>query len=199
MSWFFKTNTNDTGEGEPIWEDVSFSSFINYACGIGLVILSAIAFLAAFPIMPLFTIIIILVCLISCLSYRAVTDGKTITGGKIIQDVFKHYKVSIMSVLSFFIIIDTFKKLGSVPGLFSILTVALIYFGVISISIFNPIVINEKLSKLASYNQADRKKCSVKQNKEEKGFFSFIGMGGGTNIVKELKSIHKKFNVKNNT
>jgi hypothetical protein len=29
MSWFFKTNTNDTGNGKPQWEDVSITSPVN--------------------------------------------------------------------------------------------------------------------------------------------------------------------------
>jgi hypothetical protein len=191
MGWFFKQNTNDSGDGKPVWEDVTLISFFDYGCAWGLVILFAIIFFMAFPIMPIFPLIIVLWCLFSCLSYKAILNGQTITGAKIIQDVFKQNKASIMGVLSLFIILDTFKKLGTVPGLFAVLTLILVYFGIISIGVFTPEKINENLSKVTGYDQAERKKCSNKEHKQEKGLFSF--MGGGINIAKELKKVHKKF------
>ena len=32
MGWFFKTNTNDSGTGNPKWEEVTFVSPFNYWC-----------------------------------------------------------------------------------------------------------------------------------------------------------------------
>jgi hypothetical protein len=39
MYWFFKTNTNVSGEGKPEWEDVTLTSPLYLSFGICLVIL----------------------------------------------------------------------------------------------------------------------------------------------------------------
>lgn len=192
MSWFFKTNTNNTGEGKPVWEDVDFTSFFNYGCAIGLVILFSVILFLAFPFVAIVAIILISFTLLSCGSYKSVLNGQTITCVKVIQDVFKNYKVSVMVILSAFVVLFALKNLGSLSALFALLTLGLIYFGVLTISIFNPVKLSEQLTDLTSYDQADRKKCFNKEQKSKnKGLFSFIG--GGLNIKKELKNIHKKF------
>jgi len=199
MSWFFKTNTNNTGEGKPVWEDVGVTSFFNYGCAIGLVILFSIILFLGFPFVIMMAFIFVSWNLLTCGSYKSVLNGQTITSIKVIQDVFKNYKVSVMVILSLFVVIFALKDLGPLSAFFAVLTLVMIYFGVLSISIFNPVKITENLSELASYEQADRKKCFNKEQKtnKNKGFFSFIG--GGINIKKELKNIHKKFYNKNNT
>ena len=197
MSWFFKTNTNDTDSGKPNWEDVSITSLFNYACAIGLVILFIIIFISGLPFLPVLPSLAALWCCLSCLSYKSVMNDKSVTVAKIIQDIFKHYKVSIMSVLSFLIIVSAFRNLGSVSGLFAILTLVLIYFGIISINIFKPITSEENFTKLTTYDQA-KKTCSNKDTPKKKGgIFSWIFQGGG-NIKKELKNINKKFQKNNN-
>ena len=117
--------------------------------------------------MPVLPCLAVLWCLISCITYKSVLNGKSITIAKIIQDIFKHYKVTIMGVLSFFIIVSAFRNLGSVSGLFAILTLVLIYFGIISINIFKPITTEENLTKITSYNQA-KKTCSNKDIPKKK-------------------------------
>jgi hypothetical protein len=196
MSWFFKTNTNDTDSGKPNWEDVSITSLFNYACAIGLVILFIIIFITAIPLIPVLPFLVVSWCFLSCLSYKSVMNDKSITVAKIIQDIFKHYKVSIMSVLSFLIIVSAFRNLGSISGLFAILTLVLIYFGIISINLFKPITSEENFTKITSYDQA-KKTCSNKDiHKKKGGIFSFFQ--GGGNIKKELKNINKKFQIFNN-
>jgi len=192
MTWFFKTNTNDTDEGKPTWEDVNFTSFFNYGCAIGLVILFSIILFVAFPFVTIVAFILISWCIFSCGAYKSLLNDQTITSLNVIQDVFKNYKVTVMVVLSIFVVLLALKDLGGGAAIFAILTLVLIYFGVVSISIFSPIKMNETLSALTSYDKAERKKCFNKEKKnKDEGFFSFLG--GGLNIKKELKNIHKKF------
>jgi hypothetical protein len=49
MGWFFKTNTNDSGTGNPKWEDVTLVSPFDYWCAIALVVLFVIVFFFSFP------------------------------------------------------------------------------------------------------------------------------------------------------
>ena len=97
-----------------------------------------------------------------------------------------------MSIFSFFVIVSAFSKLGPLPGVFSIVTLALIYFGILSIDIFNSIK-KDNLSPLVSYNQA-KKTCSFKEIPKEKHgllYNMIFGQSGGS-LTRELKNIGKK-------
>jgi hypothetical protein len=197
MGWFFKTNTNDSGTGNPNWEDVSLTSPFNYWCAVWLVILFVILFFFAFPFLSIIATLAMVWCMFSCITYKAEMNGKNITVLPIIQDVFKYYKLPIMALFSFFVIVSAFTKLGTVPGIFSILVLALIYFGTISIDIFKAIN-KDNLSPVVSYEQA-KKTCSFKeQSKEKHGLLYDILFGGqkGGNLTKELKSIGKRLSRK---
>jgi uncharacterized membrane protein len=118
--------------------------------------------------------------------------GKMISGLQIVRDVFKYYKSTIMGIFSFFVIVSAFGKLGTISGLFSILVLGLIYFGIISIDLFNEINKNN-LSPLLSNIQA-KKTCSFKEPTKEKHGLLYgllFGQKGG-NITKEIKEIGKK-------
>ena len=192
MGWFFKTNSNDSGTGNPKWEDVTFVSPFNYWCAIGLVILFAILFFFALPVISILASFSISWCIFSCITYKAEMGGKIISALPIIKDTFKYYKTLIMSILSFFVIVSAFSKLGTLPGIFSIITLALIYFGIISIDLFNPSS-KDNLTPVVSYNQA-KKTCSFKEPSKEKHGLLYgllFGQKGG-NITKEIKAIGKK-------
>jgi len=191
MGWFFKTNTNDSGTGKPTWEDVTVVSPFNYACAIGLIILFVVLFFFSMPLLSVLSGVSIAYCLLSAIAYEAELNGKNITSATIIQDVFKYYKTPIISVFSFFVVVSAFSKLGTIPGVFSIVTVALIYYGVISIDIFKPIS-KDHLSKMVSNNQA-KKTCTYESVKSKQGglYNMLFGQSGGGNITKELKNIGK--------
>ncbi len=192
MGWFFKTNSNDTGTGNPKWEDVTFVSPFNYWCAIGLVILFAILFFFALPVISILAAFSISWCIFSCIMYKAEMGDKIISALPIIKDTFKYYKTLIVIILSFFVIVSAFSKLGTLPGIFSILTLALIYFGIISIDLFNSSGKNN-LSPVVSDNQA-KKTCSFKEPPKEKHGLLYgllFGQKGG-NITKEIKAIGKK-------
>lgn len=191
MSWFFKTNTNETGEGTPKWEDVTITSPINYGLAIGLVILFILILFFGFPILSIAPFIIIFYTTFSCLLYKGILNGKSISSFGIAIDVLKYYKITIVTLISLFLISLAFSNLGTGPGIFSIITVGLIYWGVISIDIFKPIPENN-LTQVVSYEQA-KKTCSTKFLSQKKHGFLYnliFGQKGG-NITKQLKKINK--------
>jgi hypothetical protein len=194
MGWFFKTNTNDSGTGDPKWEDVTFISPFNYWCAVGLVILFCILFFFAlsFGVISTLASLSMLWCVFSCIAYKAEMGGKIISALPIIKDTFKYYKSTIMGILSFSVIVSAFSYLGTIPGLFSILVLGLIYFGIISIDLFSPSS-KDNLTPEVSSNQAE-KTCSFKEPTKEKHGLLYgllFGQKGG-NITKEIKEIGKK-------
>jgi hypothetical protein len=194
MGWFFKTNTNDSGTGNPKWEDVTFVSPFNYWCAVGLVILFCILFFFAlsFGVISTLASLSMLWCVFSCIAYKAEMGGKIISALPIIKDTFKYYKSTIMGILSFSVIVSAFSYLGTIPGLFSILVLGLIYFGIISIDLFSPSS-KANLTPEVSFNQA-KKTCNFKEPIKEKHGLLYgllFGQKGG-NITKEIKEIGKK-------
>ena len=196
MYWFFKTNTNVSGEGKPEWEDVTLISPVNWCIGFWLVILFIIFFIFGFPLLSFLPFIIVFYCSLSCLFYKGILNGKSISSFSIIKEILKHYKITIVSIISLFVVLLAFSKLGPIPGLFSILTLALVYFGVIGIDIFNPIP-DTNLSPSVSYEQAT-KTCITKEIRKTKHGFLYnllLGQNGG-GIAKDLKKIGKNLSSK---
>jgi hypothetical protein len=192
MSWFFKKNTNDSGEGLPQWEDVTLSTPIDWGLSVGLVFLFIILFfLGAGIILSVLPYSVLLLCCITAISYKGLLNGKKASSFTIVKEVLKYYKLTIVSILSLFVISLAFSKLGTAPGIFSIITIGLIYWGVIAIDIFKPIQ-ETNLTPVVSYDQASKKCNIIKQKGEKHGFLYnlFFGQKGG-NITKELKKINK--------
>ena len=181
MSWFFKTNTNESSSGLPNWKDVHMLNVFKYGTACGLVILFIIMLFFIMPFLSIISALSIGWCAITCILYKAEMNGTIITAAKIVQDIFKYYKLSIIGILSFCIIISAFNKLGTGPGIFSIITLALVYFGIISIDIFKTIN-KDHLSAIVSWNQA-KKTCNHKE------FKGITGSWFGGNIEKELKNL----------
>jgi hypothetical protein len=191
MGWFFKTNVNDENVGSPKWRDVSITSPLYWLIGVGFVILFMNILFFGFGFVMSIPSLILSYCCLTCLLYKSVLDSKNISPFTIIKEVLKYYKISIVGIISFFVVSLAFLNLGVVPGIFSIITLALIYFGIITIDIFKPIA-ETNLTPSVSYSQA-LKKCTFTKSKEpEHGFLYnlLIGQKGG-NITKELKNIGK--------
>jgi len=191
MVWFFKTNTNDSGDGLPKWEEVNITSPVNWGFGAALVILFAILFFFGFGAISIIPFIILSYCCLICLMYKGIMNGKKTTSFTIIKEVLKYYKLTIVGIISFFVIALAFSNLGVVPGIFSIITLGLIYWGTITIDLFKPIT-ESNLSLAVSYDQALKKCTSTKPKKEKHGFLYdlLIGQKGG-GLTKELKKIGK--------
>jgi hypothetical protein len=198
MGWLFKQNKNDDPSKKgPQWVDVSFTEPVDYACAIGLIILFImIFFFFLLPTLAVLPFVTMTICVFSCMAFKAQMDDKTINALTVIQYLLKYYKISFMTIVSIFVISSAFSYLGTVSGVFSIVTLALIYFGVISIDIFKPNT-EENLSKLVSYEQA-KKVCNFKKPfKQEHGFLYdlIFGQSGG-GLSKELKKIGKRLEKK---
>jgi hypothetical protein len=193
MSWFFKKNENTDVNGKPVWKDVTIVNPIDYACAIGLIVLFCVLFwvlLLSLPILPFLTMSF---CLFTCITYMAEMDGKSVFSYDIVAKLFKYYKVSFMTILCFLLIISAFVNLGVGPGIFSLITLLLIYFGVISIDVFKSGV-EEGLSPITSYKQA-KKSCSnsnVTPKSKHGVLYDLMFDQFGGNITKELKNIGKQ-------
>jgi hypothetical protein len=197
MGWFFKTNTNDSGTGNPKWEEVGFTSPFYYWCSVSLVFLFIILFFFCFPLFSIISSLAMGWCMFSCITYTAEMNNKSINASTIIKDVFKYYKIPIMGIFSFLVILSAFTNLGIIPGIISIVILALIYFGIIAIDTFKPIN-KDHLSALSSYNQA-KKTCNFKEpSKDKHGLLYNLLFGGqkGGNLTKELKNIGKNLSRK---
>jgi hypothetical protein len=191
MSWFFKTNKNDSGDGKPQWESVSITSPFNWFLGLSLAILFTFLLIFGFAFVSIFPLIFYHKAILSTLFYKAIMNGKKITSFSIIKETLKYYKVTIVSIISLFVILNAFSKLGALPGIFSIITLALIYYGVISINIFQSIP-EKNLTPSVSYDQATKSCVNKGEIKEKKGyFFGLFGGQKGGNITKELKKLGK--------
>jgi hypothetical protein len=194
MKWFFKSNENNK-RGPPKWEDVPLISF-NFFIACCLVITFFIIFFFGLGFFPFITSFLSLYCGISCLSYKSILNGNNAGVFTIIQDVFKYYKVTIMFVFSVIVVSCAFAKLGPLPGVFSLITLGLIYFGLLGLSIYKPIN-KDHLSPITDYEQAT-KTCKPPYTDKDRTWFEFVGLkGGGKNITKQLKDIHKKFTKSN--
>lgn len=189
MSWFFKTNTNDEGNGSPKWNNVSLTSPISWILGLCLAILFAILLLPGLGFAFIGSFFILVYCCVTCIMYKGNINGKTVTSFKIIKEVFKHYKLTIVGIMSFFVVLLAFSNLGTIQGIFSIIVLGLIYWGILSANLFKPIS-ETSLSPLTSYKQAVKKCAVIKQKNEKHGFLYdlLIGQNGG-NIAKDLKKL----------
>jgi hypothetical protein len=197
MGWFFKTNKNKSRSGPPEWEDVTFFSPFKYYCAIVLVILFSMVFFCGFlfftfPFISILAGLSISWCIFSSITYKAKMGGKVITAITIIKDTFKYYKSLIMSIISFFVVLTAWIRLGKLSGIISIVALSLIYFGIISIDLFNPSN-KDNLSQIVSDIQA-KKSCNFTEASKEKHGLLYgllFGQKGG-NIIKEIKEFGKK-------
>jgi hypothetical protein len=194
MGWFFKHNSNSDWNHKPEWTFVTVLEPIDYWCAVWLVILFCILFLLVLFSLPVLPFITMCITIFTSLSYTAVMNNKSVNCLTIIKDLFKYYKVSLMSIFSFFVVISAFSNLGTIQGMFAILVLALIYWGIISIDLFKAASENN-LTKLVSYDQA-AKVCNFKTpHPEDHGLLYDLVFGkqsGGGNIKKELKKLGKK-------
>jgi hypothetical protein len=197
MSWFFKKNMNDDSKGTPKWEDVSFLEPINYGCAIGLVILFTILLFVVAPYVW-FGLVSMIFVLLTIVSYTGSMNNKNIGIFDIVLELLKFYKVSIVTIICLFVISSAFATLGATSGFIGIVVLFLIWYGLISINLFNatnPI----NLTPLVSDEQASKSSCSAQSEKKEKhGLLYNLIFGGqtGGSITKDLKKLNKHMNRK---
>jgi hypothetical protein len=193
MSWFFSINTNTSDTGKPKWQSSMAPG--NLAMGCFLVFVFSILFWIGLLLIPFITFIspiVMLICVGTILSCKGEMNSKAVSIMSIIKDVFKYNKVTVSSVISLFVVLCAFANLGGLAGGLSILTIILIYFGMVSIDIFNSIN-EENMSKVTSYEQA-KKTCKVEKSVEIMNFFKSLNpfSGGGKKLTDEIKKLGKQ-------
>jgi hypothetical protein len=192
MSWFFKKNTNEGTNGSPKWEDVSFTEPINYGCAIGLVILFTILLFVAAPYVW-FSLVSMFFVLFTIVTYTGSMNNKNIGFFDIVLELLKFYKVSIVTIISLFVISSAFATLGATSGFIGLVVLFLIWYGLISINLFNPSNLTN-LTPLVSNEQATKTTCSSQSEKKEKHGLLYnliFGSQTGGSITKDLKKLNK--------
>jgi hypothetical protein len=195
MSWFFKKNTSTNGS--PKWEDVSFLEPINYGCAIGLIILFTILLFVVAPYVW-FSLVSMFFVLFTIVTYTGSMNNKNIGFFDIVLELLKFYKVSIVTIICLFVISSAFATLGATSGFIGIVVLFLIWYGLISINLFNPTNLTN-LTPLVSNEQATKTTCSSQSEKKEKhGLLYNLIFGGqtGGSITKDLKKLNKHMNRK---
>ncbi|MFY7728681.1 MAG: hypothetical protein ACOVRN_04120 [Flavobacterium sp.] len=189
MHWMFRTNMNDSGEGPPKWSEVTWLSPINWWLGCWMVMFMTIVFMFGFLVISAIPISMYHVAIASLVFYRGILNGKEVSAFHLIKDTLIHYKVSIVTIISIAIVMIAFTKLGNVAGMISLVIMMLIYFGLVSTSLYQPIP-ESHLSPITTYQQA-MKTCGSR-NANRSGFLynMFAGQQGGS-VVKDLKKIGK--------
>jgi hypothetical protein len=144
-------------------------------------------------VLPVLPFITVLFCVISITMFKANMNNKKITVLNVVKDLFKYYKTTIMTIFSVLVVISAFSNLGNIPGIISLAILVCIYFGLVSIDLFNPIAENN-LSPLVQ-NQQAKKMCSMNIPIIKKhGILYNLFSGGGMNDLKrDLKKIKKQF------
>jgi hypothetical protein len=199
MSWFFKKNTNEGTSGSPKWEDVSFTEPINYGCAIGLVILFTIVLFITAPYVW-FSLVSMFFVLFTIVTYTGSMNNKNIGFFDIVLEVLKFYKVSVITIICLFVISSAFATLGATSGFMGIIVLFLIWYGLISINLFNS-TNPTNLTPLVSDEQATKTSCSSSTQSDKKGKHGLLynlifgGQTGGS-ITKDLKKLNKHMNRK---
>ena len=193
MSWFFSVNTNTSDTGKPKWENAIDPVKLGMGCF--LVFVFSILFwvgLLLLPFIPLIGPIVMAICVFTILSCKGEMNSKVVSVLSIIKDVFKYNKLTVSLVITFFVVLCAFANLGGLSGGLSILTVVIIYFGILPIDIFNQIN-EDNLSKAVSYDQAKRT-CKLQKDFDAKSFLKSImpWSGGGKKLTHEIKKIGRK-------
>ena len=175
MTWLFRTNKNTSNTGQPEWSDVNFFQPLRYFIALLLVGGLVVAFFFLYKKLMFIPSIILVYCILTCFLYKATLNDKPVTALNIIINTMRYYKALIFVLLCIFMVVLSFLILGIVPGIFSILTMLLVFYGAIPINIFQSMQ-ETGLSKDVPYDLAE-KKCNGKSiipSSSSGGFFSFL-------------------------
>lgn len=168
MIWFFRTNTTPKDAKKSEWEQVAWYNPFSYFIAIVLITGVIVAGFFGYKYLALLPAIILLYCVLSCFFYRVKINGNDGSAFKLILHTLNYYKPTIASITSIFMVILAFLILGYTAGIFSIITLILVFFGLIPVDIFSSSSLNG-LSAMtdASYALA-KKTCDGKPPKVEK-------------------------------
>lgn len=192
MGWFFKTNANNNSYGKPEWKKVGIFSPIYYFLGVALSILFIFLFIICFPIISILPIFIFHDAIISTLFVKGIIKNETVTAFGIIKEALKQYKISLVTIISIFVVLLAFSNLGILSGIIAMIVCAFIYSGSIQMYMFLPFE-EKNMSPSVSYKQAV-KKCpeTIKYYQKHGLLYNLIfGQTGGGDITKQLKKLSK--------
>lgn len=189
LGWFMKENVNSNKDVKPRWEYITLLEPINFCWSLFIAFIFFILFwfaIFSFPFLSLFTLSW---SVLSTFGYSGTINSKPVGPGTIIKDLFKYYKVTFMVIFSFFAILNTFSSLGTTGGIFCLITLVLINFGIISIDLFKSKP-EQGLSALVSTDKA-KKTCHIKRHPTLYSEFMDIfspQQQTSKHLVKELQS-----------
>jgi hypothetical protein len=193
MKWLFKQNSNETGDGGPVWVDASGVKELCIAWFLVIVFFWIFVFLLVFQGFSGIVGLVIIFINFFILTTKGTMNNKNVGPLNIVKDVFRYYKVIITVIITLSVVLNAFGILGTVPGLFSIATVALIYFGIVGINLYEPI--NPQNVSAIVTDEQFVKLCAIpKKAPAKKGFWSSL-LSGGANakkLVREIKKIGRK-------
>lgn len=193
LGWLFKENENKSGSGKPIWKSISFFEPMHFCISILLVFLFVILFFVGFlSFLPVISIISIILCFITMLSRTAQEDitNKKYNVFNCMKDSLKYNKKAIMIFLSFIVIFLTFTYLGPILSIICFLTILLIYFRIIPISIFTS-SLPPNLSELVSDKQAS-KSCNENSSSSNNNNNKSTNKSSKTNISSKKGDLLQK-------
>jgi hypothetical protein len=206
LGWMWKKNVNiiideKTGNvkykpGPPDWQNVHWNELPDpndktktiegsseWTSCLVAIFLSGIFFFALFSLMPIlfiFGAIFSLICLISMLMYKINFAGKKSSITDLFIYFFKYNKLIIMSMFSFYVIMNAFTYLGYTSAIFAVLTLFCIYYFKI-IEMFVPVKsdLDERVEVEINSSQAYKVPCDPPPEKD------IIGDNTGTGVNKE--------------
>lgn len=162
LSWFFKVNKTSGQNVKPKWEPITFIEPVDFfwACVTAFIFFILYFLLLICPPFVLSLLPFLTKCFVfgSILGYTGIMNSKKVTFTDIFKDVLKYYKTTFMVTFALFCSLSAFSSLGTIPGVFCLVTVVLLaVFG----SFFKSVP-EQGLSAFVSSDQAIRQ-CIMKK------------------------------------
>jgi len=176
MGWFFQTNTNDKGEGPPIWEQIGITDTTSYILSVILLFIFGITgiviALSGAPLLA--TLTIITLCFFTIITYKSKLNNAPANVFTVIKNVLKIHKVALNVIISIFVVLFAFININPILGIIAVLMIGLIYYQGTP-DMYVPFIQDRgKLSALTSYEQANKVKCKSPPKKEYGGILNEI-------------------------
>ena len=180
--WIFKRNTNLKDDGKQEWEEATIFDPLSLAISWFTVFIFLITLFFGFALFPFIVSLLYFYCRLTPLFMTGLKDDAKFSCLSMFFDFIKYKKHFIMYVITFMSLISITSYFGTYIGAISLLATLLIYFNLIPVDLFTK-NIPDKLSKLASYEQA-KKTCT-------KSAFSQNGGASIEEILHKIKKLNK--------
>jgi hypothetical protein len=197
LGWMFKININVTGVGRPWWQSVPIFIPTKWFLSLLLMIIVILIFFFGTRYLMVIPFAVLSYCMLSSILYAGLLNGRNVTSLSIIIELFKYYKLTIISFIIFSIIPLAFLQLGIVPGIVLVIIFIICYCQVKDFDVFKPTP-ETNLSGSVGNEQAKRT-CTQPSiiTRALNTFGLFTQKGGSGDITKELKNISKDLSENN--